>query len=883
MQKKKVASKKKTPSKPVPKNPFDFESFKNLSQVISSLKKPAFKKAPESECSSKISAVLLEQIQKCKTPCFLLPAVIDFIDQVNVQLRPLEYTFSHFEFWLNQFSGLSEEENYLVRAKIVGKFIPRDQYQSLFPIGNGKRYVGSHYVTAHGSPDLDTTIASFWGWVDAFGARVSEGLHIWNMPPGGIFSSLEASPLTDAFNKRLFKNICQNRSSLAPSSVDFTTQKTLIKKNLSDSSISPEDHERHKHAVMVVDKKGFYVGDIRSEDYESIRQIIRLVTNNLRWFENALHIRLIDLFSKKTVDLQGVSDVLKHIYNQKLTDYVINKQLTDKIKAQVKDYLTNILGLSKGLEASFKELAQSLKKRGVKKLASLSDQLEAAFKKNKVFNASGKLANKREAIFKSFNQISSGIEDAIEEMRTFMSSLDIAIQIKRKVFKFPARYVTPYASLDEVVDKISVFNHLSVVFPNKDGSFWPLGIIKAEDIRSKYLGTVSLRDFCNRSEVKIDSSLEIISVLDHHKTDLKTLNPPLSLTGDVQSCNIIVAEEAFKINDCYSYGFLTDKKLEKEIKSVSSKPLTSSLARIQSRLLSKKIALEKKGGYFIHPSREYFEYLSFLHAIIDDTDLLSKATKRDVYCVASLLNRMRSIKDKKEVEVINFDHLIEDESFVSKAVEAIVKNEDMYEVYKSIYGKREKAIEKAITHTATGKTMEFFSDTKEQNGCCRISQSKVFSKNIKSYEKHFEKLLQVWWEKADEVYSNHESIDLHLHMISTIPGAQDVFNGGEPTYRHRDHMWIYIPDSNQAIHHLSAFLNAFKNAPNVQNNHMEYQVLGSSEVNYAELFKHHFSAAVSQKKVSIKKKMPIVLLSFDAGTLNSRKAQITPYLPVLVK
>lgn len=883
MREKKVASRKKTPSKPIPKNPFDFESFSDLTQTISALKNPAFKKAPESDRTTKISALLLEHIQKYNSPCFLLPAVIEFIDQINVQLRPLEYTFSHFEFWLNQFSGLSDEENYLVRAKIVGKYIPRDQYQTLFPIGNGKRYVGSHYVTAHGSPDLDTTIASFWGWVDAFGARVSEGLHIWNMPPGGVFSSLEASPLTDAFSKRLFTNVCQNRSSLSPSSVDFTTQKTLIKKNLDESTISPEDHERHKHAVMVVDQKGFYIGDIRSEDYESIRQIVRLVTNNLRWFENALHTRLIDLFSKKSVELQGVLDVLKHIYDQKLTDYVINRQLTNKIKNQVKDFLTHILGLSEGLDASFKELALGLKKVGVKKLALLSNQLEDAFRKNKVFDTSGKITNKREAIFKSFNQISKGIEEAIEEMRTFMSTLDIAIQIKRKVFKFPARYVTPYASLEEVIDKISVFNHLSVVFPNKDGTFWPLGIIKAEDIRSKYLGTVSLRDFCNRSEVKIDSNLEIISVLDHHKTDLKTLNPPISLTGDVQSCNILVAEEAFKINDRYSHGSLTEKKLESEIKSISSKTLTSSLARIQTRLLNKKIAFEKKDGFFIHPSREYFEYLSFLHAIIDDTDLLSKATKRDVYCVASLLNRMRSLKDKKEVEIIHFDHLKEDKRFVSSAIETLVKNQDMYEVYKGIYTKREKVIEKAILHSSTGESMEFFSDTKEQNGCCRISQSKVFSQNIKSYEKHFEKLLQTWWEKADEVYSNHESIDLHLHMVSTIPSAEDVFQGGKPNYQHKDHMWIYIPDSNQAIHHLTVFLNAFQNSSSVRNNHMEYQILGPSEVNYPDLFKHHFSAAVSKEKVRLKKKMPIALLSFDAGTLNSRKAQITPFLPVLVK
>ena len=244
--------------------------------------------------------------------------MVDFIDSVNKIIKPSEFLFSHFEFWLNQFSGLSEEENYLVRSKIVGKHIPRDEYQLLFPIGSGKRYLGSHYVTAHGSPDLDTTIASFWGWVDAFGARVSEGLHIWNMPPGGILSSLDAAPLTDFFGKDVFAHLSQNRSSLSPTGIDFTSQDSLIKKHLSDSSISPEDHERNKHAVMVVNSDGSFAGDLRSEDYEGIRQILRLITNNLKWFESSLQKDLVEQFSKKEVTLDKVSEIIMNILKKRL-------------------------------------------------------------------------------------------------------------------------------------------------------------------------------------------------------------------------------------------------------------------------------------------------------------------------------------------------------------------------------------------------------------------------------------------------------------------------------------------------------------------------------------------------------------------------------------
>ena len=56
----------------------------------------------------------------------------------------------------------------------------------------------------------------------------------------------------------------------------------------------------------------------------------------------------------------------------------------------------------------------------------------------------------------------------------------MALEIKKEVFNFPARYVTPRSALDEIIDKISVFNHLSVVYPNKDGTLFPLGIIRSK-------------------------------------------------------------------------------------------------------------------------------------------------------------------------------------------------------------------------------------------------------------------------------------------------------------------------------------------------------------------------------------------------------------------
>ena len=68
------------------------------------------------------------------SPAFLLRAVLDFLTRINrekVLQDPLD--FATFEFWMNHFSDLSDEENYQTRAKIIGKYIPREEYQVFFP------------------------------------------------------------------------------------------------------------------------------------------------------------------------------------------------------------------------------------------------------------------------------------------------------------------------------------------------------------------------------------------------------------------------------------------------------------------------------------------------------------------------------------------------------------------------------------------------------------------------------------------------------------------------------------------------------------------------------------------------------------------------------
>ena len=251
-------------------------SFKNLIGEEEALEKLSQEFPSLSNDKEKIDAIA-SSLYQCilnTDSSFLLCAIIRFIDQVRQVIYP-EFIFADFELWLNQFSLVSPEENYRIRGHIMGKYIPREEYQIYFPIGMNKRFSGPHFVTAHDSPDLDTTIASFWGWVDAFAAQVTHGLHVWNVPGGLQLSQVEVAFLfSEIMQGSSDFIIMRTRNMLSISSFDLMTQKGFIKKYSED--ISDGNYERQLHATVLINKLGHYIGDWRDIDVERIQQIVIL-------------------------------------------------------------------------------------------------------------------------------------------------------------------------------------------------------------------------------------------------------------------------------------------------------------------------------------------------------------------------------------------------------------------------------------------------------------------------------------------------------------------------------------------------------------------------------------------------------------------------------
>lgn len=854
--------------------------FEDLDKVFKEFQAAEFKKLTEMQKSEQIGRNLLKLIQNASEPCFLLGAILDYIDRVNREKIIGSYAFYKFELWLNQYSGLSVEENYKVRAHIAGKYIPREEYQVYFPIGMGKRYAGSHFVTAHSSPDLDTTVASFWGWMDAFAARVSEGMHVWNVPGGTPPAQIEIRILfNDVFGEEIFQNLAKTRSSLTVSGLDLMTQKGVSKKQVHESSLTIE-HERSHSAVILIDKLGFYLGDWRSVDVEGVGQVIIMLSQTLRWFESHLHVELISLFAKEKLSSKDLDPFFRSVFKITMEEAPPVKRLSDKQRERLEKYLVKVLKVASGLKCTFEEFAIAMKALSLADFQEFMD-LVASLQKSSLFDKAGYLLENRPPIFLYLEKIIRALDNAILNIGKYVETLDVAHKIKTEVFGHKPHFLNYHADLEEVRNKIGPYSYLTVTSEDEDGRLIPMGVIYASELIKQTLGTVTLRDFSNRDETKIPAYLEVISIIDHHKSSIHTFSAPMALISDAQSSNTLVAMLAFRINDAYSTGGMTLTQIQAQMKEVEKDLGQPKNMRIMQRLLQRYLVCEKKKGYFIDKQREIIEYMHFLFAIFDDTDLLTKVSLRDVECVANLLNRLKSLIIGKEVEIISFDDLPHDEKFVSAAANRILQDQDTYSLYQKIYAGKEDAINQNLKFCVAGQPSTLFSDTKEQNGCCRVGQTKLFLKNISTFEKHADRIRAVWYEEAVKVHREKSEIDLHLHMLSTISGAEDLFAGNSTNdHKHKDELWIWIPNTQLASEHLKSFLGAFRGLPLLKNQELEVEFLGDNAQLFERIFKESF-APIPMKHAK-KASLPIAVLRFKAGLINSRKAVISPCLPQLV-
>ncbi len=847
--------------------------FPRVDAAIGRLEKVSFTNIFQRQLG--ISAALHQLIQEDSSGLFLLPAIVDFMDKVEKKGLYNGYHISHFEYWVNQHSGLSFSEQYQLRGKMVGKWIPRSEYQAIFPLGNGKVYSGTHFVTAHSSPDLDTIVATFWGWMDAFSAKVSAGFHVWNVPEGPPSSTVEIDMLfADVFGKNVFSILSKNRTSLSLTALDLLTGNGVMQKYPQELTFDIE-HDRNKTAVVVIDNEGNYVGDWRQIDVEGVRQVIHTFNSCYRWLENELHILLISLFAEKKVHRYQVHEVVQTILATKLAGVEPISELTMRQQKYLQVFLEDIVKIPGGLDANFKDFLVALEEAKIVKTTHALQALEELSHK-KLFSSDDELLEDRPLIFTLLQKIVILLSKIFKEVKNFVDTLDISMKVKREIFAHTPSHLSYRADIEEVKAKMDAYPYLTVTLQGTEEELLPLGVIFAQDLYQEKLGTVTLRDFSNKEETKVPPYLDVISVIDHHKSSISTSSPAQTIIADAQSSNVITAKLSFAMNKGYSLGNMTLDQIEDQIAKVTKEPWSSSQGRILQRLIERKIAAMGRGKHFVSPDREFMEYKHYIHAIFDDTDLLTKMTPVDVEVVKDLLNRLKSLQLRNEVEIVHFDDIPQDENFVKSAAKRLLQNEDLYSLYAKVYQRREEVASEQLIRCARGEKSDVFADTKTQNGAARVGQTKLFQKNIPLFHQYVDKIREIWVDRSKKTLAEQPVVELYMHMISTIAGAEDLYKGNAADYHHKDELWFYIPNTESATELLKLFLSSFQTAPGLVFPGMELELLGDNAHDLAQVFKESFPQIPVK---STYRGLPIAVLYYKAGTLNSRKTQISPFLP----
>ncbi len=856
------------------------DPFPQLEEVLKKFREPEFLQLTLRKRFRSIHQTLYELIHAAPSPAFLLGAVVDFFDRINQEKIFHEIqTLTHFEFWLNHFSGLSEQENYETRAKIVGNYLPRNEYQAFFPIGMDRTYPGSHFVAAHLSPDVDTMIASFWGWVDAFAARVGTGLHQWCLP-GGPPDSPVTAVFKELFGKEVFTCLPRTAHTLTLTAMDLVHQKQ-VKKELGHVNISTIDHS-HEKVVLLVNEQGHYLGDWHISDVEPVRQITILFKACLHWFENNFQTNLISLFANENLSIQALPPFYRSVFDVQIKECQPALEFNEKQKNDLDQFLRKVLKVEKGLEGTFRDLAKAFDALSLSEMNRFLAKVETVYL-NEMFDPQGQLKVSWPQVFNRLKEINKCLDQAIFQTRNYVERLDIVLGVKYLVLQIPHVYLNLHSDVNEMQQKMQNEDFLTVVIHEQDQSLFPVGVVRSKDLREHGLGTVSLRDFCNLEEVRMASYFEVISVVDHHKSTLKTASVPTALIGDTQSCNVLLAELAFAIHDKYSLGGMTPEKIEAQVQEVSLKLTHPSQMRLLQRLLQRRLVAQSGSPFYVHPKREFTQYLFFLYAILDDTDLLTKVSRRDLACVAQLLNRLKSLLLGYETEIIHFDDIPQDKHFVKTATRKILLHPDMHSLYQKIYQLREGEVEANLRFCIEGLPSNIFLDTKEQNGCARIGQTKIFSSNFPYFLQHAEEIRSVWLHKSQEVYKSEPEINLHLHMISTIASANEVYTNQIGPYPHKDELWFWVPlDSQQGRLHLHSFLSGFQYATKDFKETLSLECVGKEGEEYQAIFQQHFAHVSASLSPHSSLPSSMAILRFKAGALNSRKSMVTPYLPRLV-
>ena len=225
--------------------------FPETEQCLNEFKSEEFQALNSIVRNETVNRKLFDIINNLPAGSYCFREVIHYLKSISDEkVLDGNFNLTAFERWINQHSGLSYEENRILRGKITGKYVPREEFQSSFPIGKDKVHPGSHTVTAHNPPDLDSTTASFIGWLDAFSCRVGSSLTVWNVPqgkPGPLIAKL----FEEVFTDDLFYRVAKHKTLISHVAMDVVKQDRLIRVS-GDTNIRDFSHNRNENHIILI-------------------------------------------------------------------------------------------------------------------------------------------------------------------------------------------------------------------------------------------------------------------------------------------------------------------------------------------------------------------------------------------------------------------------------------------------------------------------------------------------------------------------------------------------------------------------------------------------------------------------------------------------------
>ncbi|MDA8773517.1 DHH family phosphoesterase [Chlamydiia bacterium] len=777
---------------------------------------------------------LTDSILAQPQPCFLLPDLSKTFHTYTKEYPSLFLHISDYEYWLGGIE-ISSDDYQRVWSNITGKRILDHDFAPMLSKQPAANTPGSHYVIAHTSPDLDTFVSSYITWIDALSLRMSAHMNKWLVPKRSLKNS-ELDCFHQHYPNDFTTHLVHHTDGASVLAEDICKQE-FVHTILSDASFDSLDiDEVEKKCMFIVSNSGNVLDTINPIDVEETYILINVFIQIIRSYVHQLEIACLHAILDKEPKKELI--LLQERFSRMTFDEISSyRELHDKKKEIIHRFIHCVFGF----DTESKTTCHSI-------VTYVTDEEQVT-----ISNTFIKNVQKNNDIHNVISTLHQAHLDTISALKTHLMKMGTFVLCKQQIFKKPSFFLTPNTVIDpSTLPMDAPFIPVLKVEKNKKTAF---GAIQSDIFKQKEMISVSLRDFSNKTEVPITPAANVVSVIDHHKTEIHSSKPWNCIISDTESCNTIIAEHLFNQYDLYSKPY-SEKDTLAEI--TKEKKLNSEQKRTLVKLLLQRKETTEQ-FYFVDINRELHDYELLLNAILDDTDLLSKTSIRDLMCIGELIDRIVSIQNKYRNSILR-DQIDQMNSDKQTIKQTIFKHPFMQATMKRIYTMRIEQVEEDISTLSSG----LFSDTKYMSDVS-ICQVKLFPDNIASLSKHYDKLIANWKQLLTD---SKRDTRLDILFFSTLKHKHHT-NSNQTL----DKMVIIFQQNDTARSKLMHFLNHFLTQQSLSSLKIKLNTHPNETSFFAEL--------AHLENVTIKgthEMQSTITIEYPASLVNSRKKQIAPFI-----